>query len=460
MKPKILKETVSSNGNIEKGNLAKFSNTTGNELEDSQIKAEDLIGLVERLDAIYTHLTDKASHITDKERLAWNRRESITDHTGNEDIHVSAIDRENWDEKETPEGAQAKADKVMEALNKHAYDSSCHVTAYEKNRIKDVYTKIEIDQLFDQLNTNTMWKEAVNTYEDLFTTYPDPIDGWTVNVLDSDLTYKFDGIDWICISANFIPIATELVDGKMSKEDKYKLNTIEEGANNYIHPNDSYTRHVTDVQIAIWSEKADNVLATKDNDGLMTAIDYSKLQNIEENANFYTHPSTHSARIIDQTDDLQFVSAAEKEAWSAKAEKTMATEYVDGLFAKEDFKKLRGIAENANMYVHPISHEASIINETNDKQFVSTQNKTTWNAKYGRGDFIKGNAVFNGTSGIRINHDLNDMNKLYSVMITVTSCNTPSKLGIVWVEKQPAYIIVYSSGGNIADSFDYLIIKN
>ena len=460
MKPKILEDKVSSPKSVEQGNIAKFSNNEGNALEDSRIKAEDLLALVERLDSIARHLADKSSHITDKERLAWNRRESIVDHTGNDAIHVSAIDREYWNEKESPEGAQAKADKVMESLNKHIYDQGCHVTAYEKNRIKDVYTKIEIDQLFDQLNTKTMWKEAVNSYEDLFTTYPDPIDGWTVNVLDSDLTYKFDGFDWICVSANFIPIATEMVDGKMSKEDKYKLNTIEENANYYIHPNDPYTRHVTDAQIAIWSEKADNVLATKDNNGLITSIDYSKLQGIEEHANFYTHPSTHSARMIDQTDDLQFVSQAEKEAWSAKAEKTMATEYVDGLFAKEDFKKLRGISENANLYIHPISHDASIINETNDKQFVSAQNKATWNAKFGRGDFIRGSAVFNGTSGIRINHDLNDMNKLYSVSITITSCNTPSKLGVVWVEKQPAYIIVYSSGGNIADNFDYLIIKN
>lgn len=46
--------------------------------------------------------------------------------------------------------------------------------------------------------------------------------------------------------------ATPDKDGIMTKEDKTKLDAIEDGANNYIHPNDEDTRHVTDSQINKW----------------------------------------------------------------------------------------------------------------------------------------------------------------------------------------------------------------
>lgn len=46
--------------------------------------------------------------------------------------------------------------------------------------------------------------------------------------------------------------ATPDKDGIMTKEDKAKLDGVEEGANNYIHPDDENTRHVTDEQINRW----------------------------------------------------------------------------------------------------------------------------------------------------------------------------------------------------------------
>lgn len=49
--------------------------------------------------------------------------------------------------------------------------------------------------------------------------------------------------------------ATPDKDGLMSKDDKTKLDGIEEGANNYIHPDDSNTRHVTDDQINKWNNQ-------------------------------------------------------------------------------------------------------------------------------------------------------------------------------------------------------------
>lgn len=52
---------------------------------------------------------------------------------------------------------------------------------------------------------------------------------------------------------------TTTSDGFMSKEDKEKLNGVQINANNYIHPNDVNTRHVSDAQIASWDEKPTNM---------------------------------------------------------------------------------------------------------------------------------------------------------------------------------------------------------
>ena len=43
--------------------------------------------------------------------------------------------------------------------------------------------------------------------------------------------------------------------------------------------------------------------------------------------------------------------------------------------------KLDAIAENANNYSHPSSHDASMINESSEKRFVSDTEKTTWDNK-------------------------------------------------------------------------------
>lgn len=459
MKPKVLEDTMRASSNVSIGNIPKFGNSTGTELADSNLAALDLEKCVEYIETLIIHLNDPSIHITDAERISWNKRESIVEHTLNVEIHVSKEDRERWNEKETPEGAQAKVDRVMESLNSHIYNDLCHVTTYEKNKLKGIYSKEEIDNLLSSLENKIAWKESVDTFADLYRVYPDPYDGWTVNVLDTDLTYRYDGDDWVCISANVIPVATPTVDGKMSHNDKLKLDNIEEGANNYRHPEDSFTRHVTDNQIAIWTAKADNNLATELISGLMSLDDKKKLNGIEEGANNYKHPGTHSARMIEQTDDLQFVTLAEKEEWNAKAKSSLATWNIDGLLSSSDKKKLDSVSENANFYIHPTFHNANIIQENDDKQFVSANQKHNWDNKFGRGDFIRGSGVFNGTAGARIIHDLNDSETRYSVIITVTSCNTPNKLGIVWVEKRFSDIFIYSSGGDVADTFDYIIIK-
>ncbi len=90
----------------------------------------------------------------------------------------------------------------------------------------DKYTKSEVDNKFSTLETNIDWKEAVSTFDDIATTYPTPNDGWTVNVKDTDYTYRYNGTKWVAISANAIPKATDKVDGLMTKEYAKKLDGL------------------------------------------------------------------------------------------------------------------------------------------------------------------------------------------------------------------------------------------
>ena len=129
------------------------------------------------------------------------------------------------------EGSNGKV--LEENLDNHLTDTDAHGYA---TRLDNMYTKSEVDNKFSSLETNIDWKESVSTFDDIATTYPNPKDGWTVNVNDTDYTYRYDGTKWILISANAIPNATSDVNGLMTSADKTKLEGIAENANNYSLP--------------------------------------------------------------------------------------------------------------------------------------------------------------------------------------------------------------------------------
>ena len=95
----------------------------------------------------------------------------------------------------------------------------------------------DIDNKLSALETNIDWKETVETYDDIATIYPNPEDGWTVNTKDNNITYRYNGSEWVAISANAIPKATDGVDGLLSKEDHAKY----EDANSKKHTHDNKT---------------------------------------------------------------------------------------------------------------------------------------------------------------------------------------------------------------------------
>ena len=128
------------------------------------------------------------------------------------------------------------ADKVQGAVDELASEKADKSTTIAGYGITDAYTKAEVytqsevNNIVSTLETNIDWKEAVNTYSDIATTYPNPQDGWTVNVKDTDYTYRYNGSEWVAISANAIPEATTSVKGLMTPTQVSKLNGIEAGA--------------------------------------------------------------------------------------------------------------------------------------------------------------------------------------------------------------------------------------
>ena len=119
--------------------------------------------------------------------------------------------------------------------------------------------------------------------------------------------------------------ATTSEAGFMSAEDKAKLNGIASGANNYTHPASHPASMITET----------------DSLKVMTAAERTKLSGIAENANNYTHPETHSAAIIEETSLKKVMTAEER-------------------------TKLAGIESGANNYSHPSTHPATMITGLSD----------------------------------------------------------------------------------------------
>lgn len=162
----------------------------------------------------------------------------------------------------------------------------------------DKYTRNEVDNKFSALETAVDWKEAVSTYADLATTYPHPDDGWTVNVKDTNYTYRWSGTAWIAISANAIPKATQSVDGLLSKEDKTRYDDTY--SKRHAHGNKSTLDKLTETLLTNWSDAYNK----RHEHGNKTVLDkitqtmLDKLAGIAEGANKYVHPTTSGNKHI------------------------------------------------------------------------------------------------------------------------------------------------------------------
>ena len=103
-----------------------------------------------------------------------------------------------------------------------------------------------------------------------------------------------------------------------------------------------------------------------------------KLNGIEDGANNYNHPLTHTPAIIQQDANNRFVTDSEKTAWNNKAGTAAATTSVNGLMSAADKIKLDGVATGANNYTHPSTHPATILTDGTLAAGVVATNSTDY----------------------------------------------------------------------------------
>ena len=93
----------------------------------------------------------------------------------------------------------------------------------------------------------------------------------------------------------------------------------EKGDSGTFDASNFYTKSETDNKI---TEELNNKVDKEDGKGLSTndytTVEKIKLNNIEENANNYVHPSNHSASMITQDETHRFVTDVEKNIWNNK----------------------------------------------------------------------------------------------------------------------------------------------
>lgn len=128
--------------------------------------------------------------------------------------------QENEEERVKKENIRSQ-DEVVRQLNEEIRQNQ------ESDRQKN--TSNALDKMDKAYNTtNLIFQDYVETYDDIDPTYPKPTVGWTVQVYDTGIRYRWSGTRWVSIDllGGSVPLAHENLDGLMSKEDFTKLKTI------------------------------------------------------------------------------------------------------------------------------------------------------------------------------------------------------------------------------------------
>lgn len=234
------------------------------------------------------------------------------------------------------------------------------------------YTPNEVDNKLSALETKIDWKEAVGTFDDIATTYPSPQDGWTVNVKDTDYTYRFDGDKWIVISANAIPKATHSVDGLLSKEDK--VNYDDANSKKHTHNNKGILDKITQSLLDNWSSAYTHISDT---------IKHITSEERTSWADAYNKRHTHNNKsILDGitsalistwnnaaehiSDTVKHITNAERTLWNTvanKVDKVSGKGLSTNDYTTSEKNKLDGIASGAEVNVQP---DWNITDDTND----------------------------------------------------------------------------------------------
>ncbi len=207
--------------------------------------------------------------------------------------------------------------------------------------------------------------------------------------------------------------------GLMSVEDKVKLDGIEEGANKTVTDealDASSTNPLSNSAIvAALADKADNSIVTTEDSGLMTAADKVKLDGIEEGANKIVVDANLDAASANPLSNSGVAAALDK-----KANLDVATTTTSGLMGSADKAKLDGIAEGATVG-------------------MTEQNKTDIGATIAeavsaKADKVHAHAASDITSGVF------DLDRIPTVDSKVTSVAASKITGVLGASQLPSFV--------------------
>ena len=224
-------------------------------------------------------------------------------------------------EKAGKDVATADADGLMSAEDKVKLDG-----------IEDGATRVIVDDAMSDTSTNPVQNKAVKKYIDDHNFLPEPIpNGNAVQTLVVDRasrTYKlmtFDNLE--------LPGAAESTNAPQTRSVKYLLD-----------------------------RKASKDAATEESDGLMSAVDKTKLDGIEDGANKTTVDAA-----LDATSTNPVQNKVVKTALDGKAGTAVATASANGLMSKYDKTKLDDIEEGANKTTVDAALDAASENPVQNK---------------------------------------------------------------------------------------------
>lgn len=173
-----------------------------------------------------TWLKRKINNIITKTFAISHVKSTYYNYEENKMLDDVLIETEDFDQSAVTESEISPV--ILTKINAVAEQTSNNFTLLNANKAEstDVYTRAETDNLISALKQDCDWKESVDTYDDISTTYPNPEDGWTVTVKDTNVTYRYNGTNWVDIYT-LAQLATESNDGLMSKENYSKLSKAE-----------------------------------------------------------------------------------------------------------------------------------------------------------------------------------------------------------------------------------------
>jgi len=95
------------------------------------------------------------------------------------------------------------------------------------NKFVSYYTKTEVDNKFVDFSQNMFWKESVATFSEIDIKYPNPKEGWTVSVNDTNIIYRYDDetSQWIDIGKS-VTVAGYDTQGVASFDSEYFIVTL------------------------------------------------------------------------------------------------------------------------------------------------------------------------------------------------------------------------------------------